>query len=70
MLKFNETGEISLLHEQEMLKKMENLNFIWKIINSAKNIKAKIAVPLACIVSYKGLKVFCKVQLASDSLLI
>jgi hypothetical protein len=53
-----------------MLQKMKNLDYIWKTINSQGNKSSRYAVPLACVINYKCLKVFCKVQLASDSLLI
>lgn len=49
---------------------MKNLDYIWKTINSQGKKAFRYAVPLACVIKYKCLKVFCKVQLASDSLII
>lgn len=49
---------------------MNNLDYIWKNINSQKIKSYKYVVPLACLIHFKSLKVFCKVQLASDSLVI
>jgi len=49
-----------LAQEEEMLNKMEDLNELWVMINHLPQTVAKIIIPLACIVIYKGLKVFCK----------
>jgi hypothetical protein len=49
---------------------MKNLDYIWKTVNSQDINPYKYAVPLACLIKCKCLKVFCKVQLASDSLVI
>lgn len=65
-----EEKEQNYIHEQEMINKMETLNFMWRVINELKTGEFKLVVPLACLVRYKGLKVYCKVQLASNSLRI
>lgn len=65
-----EEKEENFMHEQEMINKMENLNFMWRIVNELIIGEFKFAVPLACLIRYKGLKVYCKVQLASNSLRI
>lgn len=65
-----EEKEESYIHEQEMINKMDNLNYMWRIVNEMKIGEYKFAVPLACLVRYKGLKIYCKVQPASNSLRI
>ena len=58
-----------MTHERQMLQKMSNLDYVWKTIHKVNN-SHRYLVPLACIVIHSSLKVYCKVQLASDSLLI
>ena len=65
-----EEKEENCMHEHEMINRMENLNHMWRVVNELKVAEFKFAVPLACLVRYKGLKVYCKVQLASNSLRI
>ena len=52
-----------------MLQKMSNLDYVWKSIHKL-NDSYRYLVALACVVIHSSLKVYCKVQLASDSLLI
>lgn len=52
-----------------MLNKMEDLSELWAMANKIPEMK-KIVIPLACIVIYKGLKVFCKAEMFSNSLII
>lgn len=59
-----------LAQEEEMLNKMEDLNELWAMINQLSETSGKIIIPLACIVIYKGLKVFCKAEMFSNSLII
>lgn len=59
-----------LAQEEEMLNKMEDLNELWAMLNQLPEANGKIIIPLACIVIYKGLKVFCKAEMFSNSLII
>jgi len=59
-----------LAQEEEMLNKMEDLNELWTMLNQLPEASGKIIIPLACIVIYKGLKVFCKAEMFSNSLII
>ena len=59
-----------LTQEEEMLNKMEDLNELWAMLNQLPEASGKIIIPLACIVIYKGLKVFCKAEMFSNSLII
>lgn len=52
-----------------MLNKMEDLNELWAMVNQLSE-SSRIIIPLACIIIYKGLKVFCKAELFSNSLII
>lgn len=71
MLSKEGNGSIDVLsQEEEMLNKMEDLNELWAMLNQLPQSVARIIIPLACIVIYKGLKVYCKAELFSNSLII
>lgn len=71
MLSKEGNGSIDVLaQEEEMLNKMEDLNDLWAMINLLPQTVGRIIIPLACIIIYKGLKVFCKAELFSNSLII
>jgi predicted solute-binding protein len=59
-----------LAQEEEMLNRMEDLKELWAMLSSFPQNTQRVVIPLACIVIYKGLKVFCKAELFSNSLII